>query len=315
MNPKLTKLARRQYGHFRVDQAVDLGVPRAEIRRALRDCLWEELLPGVLVPAGLPISPEATSWLHELALDGAYGLAGFAGGRWHRLPGCDNPAVVHAAIPWTRRLKDQPGRKLMRIKHWDRVRTIEIEGVHVLDLSSTLMTLARLMNDAAYLAALQEAQFRKRLDLDRLLGWRGRGVPGSGRIGWAAAALVAGHDSKNEADVCRRLQNAGHQVEPTVVLSADGKDVGPVDALVDGVLVLELDGGDHDSPEAQARDEEKSAGCEAFGLAVLRLPSGPAGAGDIDVVTEVRREMREHNATPIPGLTVIPRAEWLARRH
>lgn len=115
------------------------------------------------------------------------------------------------------------------------------------------------------IAALESALHLRKIttsELDQLI------IDAPERLQQALASVTPGAQSGYETKARLKLQRRGHTVEIQVPVPGVGK----VDLVVDGVVVLEIDGRETHA-EAFEIDRDRDVGTELCGLRVLRIPA------------------------------------------
>jgi very-short-patch-repair endonuclease len=224
--------------------------PRRAVQRALEAGLLVAPRKGLVADARLPAPV-----LLALRLGGVLSCASAAA--YLGLELLEEPVRVHVTVP----------RGSVFPKTWDAV-------VHERDVEAVagVTSLARTAADCARCLPEREAVvvvdgvLRRGISTDEILQhlW-GRGC------GRARAAVRRGDgraDSGGETVVRLALEDAGLQVQPQVAI----RGVGRVDLLVEGRVVVEVDGfAYHGGPQAFANDRRRDVALTGMGYVVLRF--------------------------------------------
>lgn len=269
------RLAARQDGVVRRDQALGTGLTTWQVRHALRCGLWTEVFPGVFRVAGAPWSRRQD--LRAAALWAARGAA-VSHGAAASLLGFDRyPLHAPIELSVTRHLRAPEGVVLHLVGRLDARELTSVGGIPVTSPTRTILDLAATEPEAAVRAALDQALRRKWTSLDKLdvaterAGWR-RGVA-------VVRALVTDYrggngptESELEARVRELLEHAGLvEVERQRCVVIGGR-VRRLDFRITGTpVVIEADGyAWHSTPGDFERDRARDNALIARGFRVLR---------------------------------------------
>jgi very-short-patch-repair endonuclease len=226
------------------------GLPRRQVERALREGLLVAPRRGLVADARL--SP---ALILALAAGGVLSCASAAAA--HGLDLIDPPAVVHVTVPRSYHVEPTTGVVVHR-------RDVpSLDGVTT--LARTAADCARCLPDIDAVVVI-DGVLRRGVDPHEVLAeLRGRGAR-------HPRALVARASSQADSsgETCARLalEDAGLAVEPQVFIAG----VGRVDLLVEGRVVVEIDGLAYHSDGHQfRRDRHRDAALTAMGYRVLRF--------------------------------------------
>jgi very-short-patch-repair endonuclease len=158
-----------------------------------------------------------------------------------------------------------------------------------------LATATKCMGKREQLVALDSALHLGLVQLSDIARW---GANHAGRAGiqfkkerreWLVAFADARSESPLETLVRVDVAEAGFAVQPQVHV----KGVGRVDLVVEGVIVLELDGREHhDNPRAFQQDRERDRRLAKRGFRVLRYTYADLmGPQPVDVVADIRETL------------------------
>ncbi|WP_159499958.1 type IV toxin-antitoxin system AbiEi family antitoxin domain-containing protein [Microbacterium sp. 18062] len=248
----LADLVAQHGGVARSRELLRLGATREDLRRAVcRDALVR-LREGVYaLPHADPILLEAARHGGEVACTSALRSRGVwiledvnrphvwlgAKGRAHRHPGCS--CVAH--------------------------RDAGSSAFGMVGVVQALVQLARCLGDEAFFAAFESAWRRGLLTSASRVEVRA-GLPAHQR--WLVDIARPSADSGLESILRLRLHRLGIGMESQAAIAG----VGFVDFLVDGVLILEVDGkGNHEGPAQRHRDLMRDAVAAAAGYETLRF--------------------------------------------
>jgi very-short-patch-repair endonuclease len=225
-------------------------LPRRQVERALADGRLLAPRKGVVA-----LSDSDPGLLQVLAMGGVLSCASAAGA--HGLDLIDPPRQVHVTIPRGRELPLGRGLVVHR-------RAVPADG-YVTTLPRTAADCARCLDERDALVVIDSVLRRGVEPAEVLAHLWGRG---SG----AARDVVALADGRSgsSGETCARLAlvRAGFAVQPQVFI----RDVGWVDLLVAGRLVVEVDGLAYHSDGRQfALDRRRDARLQLLGFRVVRF--------------------------------------------
>lgn len=272
--PGLRELLRRQAGLARRSQLRELGIVDWHVARQLDAGRWQLVAPEVVSCDNGRLDREQLRWRAVL-----HAPTGWVGGRSSLevlgLQGYE-PEAVHVLVPRDSR----PIRLDGMVLHV----TGRLAGLsHDLELGLPHTSAARSVVDAAawsphprLAAGVVVAAVQQRLvtpeEIDHELAHAGR-ISHTIAIRGAVAGAREGGESVSEIDVAPLLHRAGLPTfRRQVVIGGRRRDV-EVDLPDGSILVLEVDGPTHDTPEGRWRDAERDAEVAADGKLSLRLPS------------------------------------------
>jgi hypothetical protein len=240
-----------------VDEVQRLGgfasrsqLPRRAVQQAVRE---GRLVPLGRTVVGLPDLPEATRW--AVTVGGVLSCSSAAA--VHGLPLLARRPSVHVTVP--------RGRSAIPacdgVVH--RRDVVAVDGVT--SLARTAADCARCLPELDGLVVV-DAVLARGVDRDEVVSeLRG---PGSRAARKVVALADPGAGSSGETAARLAIQRAGWSVQPQVLISG----VGWVDLLVEGRLVVEVDGFAYHSGAAQfATDRRRDAALVAQGYRVLRF--------------------------------------------
>ncbi|MEW6430956.1 MAG: type IV toxin-antitoxin system AbiEi family antitoxin domain-containing protein [Myxococcota bacterium] len=303
------RLAARQDGVLRRDQALAAGLTTWQVRHAVRRGLWSEVFPCVYRVAGAPWSRRQD--LRAAALWAARGAA-VSHGAAASLLGFERYADAAIELSVTRHLRAPPGIVVHQVGRLDAKDLTTVGGIPVTSATRTLLDLAATEPEDMVKAALDQALRRKWTTLDKLdvaterAGWR-RGVA-------LIRALVTEYrggngptESELESRVRELLEQAGLvdvERQRRVVI---GGRVRRLDFRVTGTPVLiEADGyAWHSTPEDFERDRARDNALIARGYRVLRW-TWAAVRDQPDVLLVQLLETLRRCAFPAPALCLAP---------
>lgn len=272
--PGLDELLRRQSGLARRSQLRALGVVDWHVTHQLDAGRWQLVAPEVLSCDNGRLDREQTRWRAVL-----HAPRGWVGGRSSLetlgLHGYE-PEAVHLLVPRGARPSALDGVVLHVSDRLD-------DLAHSLDGGLPRTPAARSVVDAAawspfprLAAGVVVAAVQQRLvtpdEVDHELGLAGR-IRHKVAIRAALAGAREGGESVSEIDVAPLLRRAGLPTfRRQAAVRGRRRDL-EVDLPDGSVLVLEVDGPTHDTPEGRWRDAERDAEVAEDGKLSLRLPT------------------------------------------
>lgn len=272
----LDRLAGRQHGAFRLEQAVALGLSADTVRqRALREG-WRRPHVGVFVLPGVPAGPRLAASAAVLAA-GPRALVAGRTAAW--LWGLRRSPLGHVE------LIVPADRAAPRLRDVRTVRTVSLrlddadvrEGLVVTTVARTVCELARTCTFEALLDAASTALQRRLVALGEVERCRGRmgRYRGAARLRRVLEQLEGERtDSRLERDVRRLLRSAGLRPAPGIYeLRADGVVVARLDIAFPAERVaVEVDGfAWHATPAHLRRDHVRENAIKALGWLPLRV--------------------------------------------
>lgn len=293
--PGLAELFTRQAGLARRSQLRALGVTRDHVAEQVAAGRWRLVAPEVVTADTGRLDAEQNRWRAVLHATCAWlggrsalehlGLSGYAPDEVHVLVPRDRvPArLTGVRVHITARLPDEPpggwasppavgghrGRPTL-------VGASEARSLPVTSAARAAVDAAAWERHPRAAAGLVLAVVQQRLAsaaaIDAELALAGR-VRHRAVVREALADAVGGAESLAEVDVVPLLRRAGLSEPRRQVRSGASRHDLEVD-LPDGrVLVIEVDGPHHDSPEARWADAERDVRLVAEGKLLLRIPS------------------------------------------
>lgn len=287
MDPRLDQRLRHFHGVVRLKDVIQAGIPEAAVRRAVDAGELERPRHGLYaLPTADPRFVHARSTRSLLTCVSAaevYGLWVLAplgpGERPHllRATGTDSPeAVVHRE----RRVPPHP--------------TAPLAG-----LADVVLHALRCLPELEALVIAECAIKQKGLPVGVLRGH----LPGP-RNGRARAVLDlvdGGAESLLETIARTLLRRAGFHVEVQVWI--DG--IGRVDLLVEGWIIVELDGRTHEEPVQRGKDRVRDRQAQLRGLVTLRYGYADVVHRSWVLVEEVSRILGGRPLPPGPNSTAF----------
>lgn len=279
IDAKLDRVAARQYGVIRRDQALSSGMTERMIARRVEKGRWIRLAPGVYAFASAP--PKWHRQVSAAVLSQPRALvAGRSAARLHGFPGygIGRPELIVPASANAR----SPLARLIRDSHFDSIATTRIEGFSATTVAETIWTLAariprgeleHLVDDRLAARKLQVDEFDP--ILTRIYGERRPGGP-------ALTAVLA--DRRLDA-----YQPATSELEAHLYPLLDHPEIPPyrrqcpialdegieavLDAFIDDWgLIVEADGRRWHTRQADfERDRRRDNAALAMGLIVVRF--------------------------------------------
>jgi very-short-patch-repair endonuclease len=226
------------------------SLPRRQVERAVADGRLVAPRRGVVA-----LAHSDPGLLQVLALGGVLSCASAAVA--HGLDVIDPPRQVHVTIPRGRELPLGPGLVVHR-------RAVPAEA-YATTLPRTAADCARCLDERDALVVIDSVLRRGVAKAEVLAQLWGRGSADARRVVGSADGR-----SGSSGETCARfaLARAGFTVEPQVFIS----QVGWVDLLVDGRLVVEVDGLAYHSDGRQfALDRRRDARLQLLGFLVVRF--------------------------------------------
>ncbi|WP_227991510.1 type IV toxin-antitoxin system AbiEi family antitoxin domain-containing protein [Microbacterium sp. CBA3102] len=228
------------------------GMSRPELAKAVREKRIDRVRPGVFA------SPALNSHLRRAALHGGALTCGAA----LRLHGvwvlCDD-SPLHVWVG--RRGRVNPHVGCQCVTHYFR----GTPGLGLVDVETALIHFHRCRGDEAFFAAFESAWKNRLLSSAARMRIR-KALPAYAR--WLVDIGRSDADSGLESLVRLRLHMLGILVECQVLISG----VGRVDFIIDGRLILEIDGRrNHDGASHRHKDLARDAAASARGMETLRF--------------------------------------------
>ncbi|HET7900062.1 MAG TPA: hypothetical protein VFL59_02675 [Candidatus Nanopelagicales bacterium] len=273
--PGLAALLHQQRGLARRSQLRALGVTDGHVRSQLAARRWQLVAPEVVsTDNGLldrgqllwrAVLHASTGWLGGRSALEVRGLRGY------------EPEQVHVLVPMDARPARLRGVQVHVTRRLPGLSTDGLPGF------LPLAPLARSVVDAAswsphprlamgvLVAALQQGLVLPR-EVDAELEAAGR-IRHKVAIRAVLADAVGGGESVSEIDLGPLLRRAGLPRFRRQVQAPGRRSDVEVDLPDGSVLVIEVDGPTHDTPEGRWRDSERDAGVAADGKLLLRLPT------------------------------------------
>lgn len=184
------------------------------------------------------------------------------------------------------------------------VETETIRGVPVAKVARALVDVARRESSALLRRMVRESDYRRLLEEHELAGELDRKRHGSRALrlalpkGPLSRALTGSPDSRAVHRLLRELLRRG--VVPTSVnepLEVEGRSCRPDLLLMDGRLIVEADGPQHDLPDRKAEDDERDGMLARHGLETLRIRTSAirrdVGRCADTVITRLEERRRE----------------------
>ncbi|MDF1478184.1 type IV toxin-antitoxin system AbiEi family antitoxin domain-containing protein [Leifsonia sp. H3M29-4] len=197
----------------------------------------------------------------------SYGLWGGFSRIIHVVVG-DHSSRLRTAVPPSFTTSVWSDRPRARIRlHWMRDGAVPELGPECwrVDLATALRQTVRWCDQETALACLDSALTKLHITRPVLLGMFAREPARSRRL---AALATVGAESGIESLACRRLRRLGL----SIVQQAEVSGAGRVDMVIDGWLVVEVDGRTyHQDPDAFEEDRRRDAELVARGYTVIRL--------------------------------------------
>lgn len=162
---ELRHLAKRQHGHFSMDQALDLGVTPKAIARRIATQGWEKVLPKVFRLPGSPTDSRSRLISIQLWMGEEGHFTGPSAAYLHGLHGFTKPLPVTVA---RRSGTVPPGVRLRRLRDGESPRTRSLKGFRVASVERTLLDLASSERPRVVGEAVDDALRKGLTNLDRL---------------------------------------------------------------------------------------------------------------------------------------------------
>ena len=298
LSPELAHLLRDQSGVIARNQVRALGGTDDDIRRLCRRRHWNRIHPGIYIEHTGPPTWQQKAWAAVLYADGV--LCGPSALRAADGPGRssdDRDSVVHVAIRAERRVRPQPGLRVVRRRGLEDMALWNTSPPRQRYEDAALDVALESSGDMEALAVLAEGCQGRRTTAARLrasLDSRARAP----RRSWLSAVLddiAAGSCSVLEQEYLRRVERA-HGLPVGTRQERAWASVGVIYRDVSyRELVIELDGRlFHDSAAARDRDMERDLDAALDGKSTLRLGWGQVHqrpcttAGKIGIVLRQR---------------------------
>ena len=236
-------------------RGVDLqtcGVSRTQLTRAVRERRIDRVRPGVFATQGLHHAVRRAA-LHGGALTCADAL------RLHGVWVLPEEGPPHVWVGRRGRVHDHVGCQC--VSHYFN----GDPGLGVLGVETALIHLHRCQGDEAFFASFESAWRLRKLSAAARMRVRDA-LPSYAR--WLVDIARSDADSGLESLVRLRLHILGIVLECQITLPG----VGRVDFLIDGRLILEIDGKEHhDGSSQRDRDLVRDAAASRLGLETLRF--------------------------------------------
>ncbi|HEY1739105.1 MAG TPA: type IV toxin-antitoxin system AbiEi family antitoxin domain-containing protein [Acidimicrobiia bacterium] len=260
----LARLARRQFGTFSREQALELGLTTKQVDHRVATKRWARVLPGVYRHAGTPptetlVSTAALLWAGATAV-----IAGVPAAREWGITDLV-PGRADIAVPRGERIR---GNQLVRVRHTDNVASLQAQrrnGLPVTSVAATLLMLAAEVGTATLEDAFESAR-RQRLvttsSTRRYLDVHARqGVRGAKALRTLVDAVDPHAPSRSKLEVLTRQLLEAHGLSGFVreyPMSWNGRRYLFDFAFPAQRVILETNGRRwHDDPSDYERDNEK----------------------------------------------------------
>jgi very-short-patch-repair endonuclease len=301
----LRGLFHRQAGLARRSQLLELGVTRQHVRARVRAGAWQVVAPEVISLDNGRLDTEQLRWRAVLhSPDAAWlshgtglavcGLLGWEDGRVHLLTGRRQRPLRLSGV-CVHQSDRLPGTV-----------TDLSQGLPVVHGARATLDVAAAQPHPRLAAAAVIAALRQRIcspaELDAELAVCGR-VRNKVAIREALRHAAGGAESVAEVDILTLIQRAGLPAPRRQVRIA-GRRRDLVIDLPDGrILVLEVDGPQHDDPRARWVDARRDAELVALGYVVLRFPAYVLRTDPAGIVAQLRsiRVESERRAAASPS--------------
>ena len=286
--PGLSDLLARQEGLARRSQLSQLGVTRDHIAQQVAAGRWQVLAPEVVAADNGRIDEQQRRWLAVL-----HATCGWLGGRTalqcRGLTGY-KPQAIHVLVLRDRRPAPLPG-VVVHVTDRPPGPPPDLgEGLAVTTIPRAAVDGAAWERWPRAAGGLVLSVVQQRLatpaEILAELAVAGR-VRHRAVVRDALAEAGAGAESLAEVDVVPLLRRAGLPA-PRRQVRSDGRRHDLEVTLPDGmVLVLEIDGPTHDSPESRWADASRDAGVAAVGKLQVRIPAFAVRHQQLEVVTRL----------------------------
>jgi hypothetical protein len=286
--PGLAELLGRQDGLARRSQLAALGVTRDHVARQVRSGRWQVLGPEVVEADNGRMDDAQRRWLAVL-----HATCGWLGGRTalqHRGLSGYEPEAIHVLVPRDRRPAPMPGVVVHVTDRLPGPPPDLRDGLAVTAVARAAVDGAAWERWPRAAAGLVLSVVQQRLatpaDVLAELAVAGR-VRHRAVVRDAMADAGAGAESLAEVDVVPLLRRAGLSAPRRQVGSTGGRHDLEV-TLPDGmVLVVEIDGPMHESPESRWSDAARDAAVAADGKLQMRIPAFAVRHQQLEVVTRL----------------------------
>src|SRR4051794_5279180 len=242
MTPQLRRVAHRQAGCFTHRQARRLGVSQAEIQGHLLSGEWLEVMRDVMICAGTPVTDRMKAWTAVLAVGQPVALSRSSAGCELVLERVPIPVRPQLVVPNNRDPQGLPALHIRRVSRagWS---VVWCRGLPVTATAIAIRDMAGDHPKPVVRDIVHHALRRRQTTLEQLEAARGRGLPGSRRLGEVVEEVAPGFQVTWERMLHRALLKRGVPMTPQVKVTApDGRtaylDLG-ITALRFGV---EIDG-------------------------------------------------------------------------
>lgn len=178
------------------------------------------------------------------------------------------PRMVHLAVPHTRgRLRGGPVTSGIRVHREFEPIGVDAARPWLADLPTTVNRMITCCSETQAVVALDHVLNRQLMTVGQIR--IPRSGPGSGRARRAFAR--ANPRARSIMETLARLQLEDAGVGP-IEIGVAIQTVGEVDLLIDGLIVVEIDGRQHDTdPDQVARDRQRDHTLRLLGYIVLRF--------------------------------------------
>lgn len=272
--PALAALVRAQAGLVSRAQLRGLSVTDRHVTSHVAAGRWRLVAPEVVSVDNGRLDRDQLLWRAAL-----HAPVGLIGGRSslhvHGLHGYE-PEEVHLLVPLGNRPGPLPGVRIHVTRRWPGMPPPPTGTIPLATVARSTVDAAAWEPHPRRAAGLAVAVVQQRLETAEAILEE---ISHAGRVRHRAvvrdalAAALSGAESIAEADVVPLLRRAGLPA-PVRQLVVAGRRRDLAVALADGsLLVIEVDGAHHDSPEARWDDAERDADLVASGMHVLRIPS------------------------------------------
>lgn len=184
------------------------------------------------------------------------------------------PPVTELVVPATRTNVYSPLAKVRRVVHWNALEVVAGAcGMPWLGILDGVLTVAPHVDEGDLHLLLQRLSYEGALDVPALMRRRRTGLPGSAKISRVGGFYLLGLDSPREVEVFNVLRSVGYPPDHlnVMVVSPDGRSVGPIDGYADVGAGYEVDSIFHLSDDQRAVDRRKSDAADAIGMKLVRF--------------------------------------------
>jgi hypothetical protein len=297
-DPLLARFAQHQWGLVTRAQLQQLGLSDKGIAARVRTLRLHRIHRGVYAVGHRVLRQEA-KWLAAVLACGGGAVLSHASAAVLWELRAVIPAIVDVTVPSRSGRAKRRGIRLHRSAHLDRTEIVVRDGIPVTTVARTLLDLADVLPTHALKRAIDEAEYRGRLDLTSLSAVVHNNPRRRGGLVLALAegppALTRSQLEERFLAFCRR-----HDLPaPEVGAGVEGYEVDFL--FTDARLIVETDGlAAHRTRRAMERDRIRDRRTLVAGFHTVRLTERAIRADELAVARDLRALLRRRRGASEP---------------